>query len=445
MVETNSGSPGDRRLSSWKEIAAFFGRDERTVKRWETVRGLPVRRVPRGTRSSVFAYQRELEDWLHGATPAITDGVEAAASQAANRLTVALASLAVILALSLGVAVTWFNVIGPPVNIRPSHVPPAQAAALYQQGVVDWNSRTAIGFDHALSEFNKATEIDPQFAAAFAGLANVYNLLSQYTDAPAADSYAKGKAAAEKAIALEPGLAEGYAALGFNSFYAEHEFVRSAELFDKALALEPNSAQTLHWAALTGMHMGAFARPLELIGRAQQLAPDSRVIAANKALILFHAGRADEAIAGLNSLRQASPDYLATPSYLASIYFALGRYEPFLDAYQQAAEVADDNAQLSVAARARQGYAEGGGDGLLKAMLDEQLTQYRAGAMPAYTVAITAARSGDFAGALDLLEAAVAHGESGIIAMRIEGAFVPLYTDARFRALLTKVGLPLPS
>ena len=90
MVETNSGSPGDRRLSSWKEIAAFFGRDERTVKRWETVRGLPVRRVPRGTRSSVFAYQRELEDWLHGATPAITDGVEAAAaeSQAANRLTV---------------------------------------------------------------------------------------------------------------------------------------------------------------------------------------------------------------------------------------------------------------------------------------------------------------------------------------------------------------------
>jgi tetratricopeptide (TPR) repeat protein len=443
MVDTNSGSQPDRRLSSWKEIAAFFGRDERTGKRWETVRGLPVRRVPRGTRSSVFAYQRELEDWLHGTGPAVAADA-ASDSRAASRLTMALASLAVILALSLGVAVTWFNVIGPP-GVRSSHVPPAAAAELYAQGVVDWNSRTAAGFDRARDEFTQATTIDPQFAAAFAGLANVYNLISQYTDAPAAASYARARVAAERAIALEPQLAEGYAALGFNSFYADHQFAQSAALFDKALALEPNSAQTLHWTALTGMHMGAFERPLQLIDRAQQLAPDSRAIAANRALILFYAGHADEAVAALNTLRQAAPDYLATPSYLASIYFALGRYELFLDAYRQAAEVAGDAAQLAVAERARQGFAESGAKGLLQAMLDAQRAQYKAGATPAYDVAITAARAGDLSGALDLLEAAVSRGETGIIAMRIEEAFVPLHADARFRALLTKVGLPLPA
>jgi len=64
-----SPSNSERRLDSWKEIAAFFGRDERTVRRWETERELPVHRVPGGGRSSVFAYSDELADWLKGRTP----------------------------------------------------------------------------------------------------------------------------------------------------------------------------------------------------------------------------------------------------------------------------------------------------------------------------------------------------------------------------------------
>ena len=63
-----SPSNSERRLDSWKEIAAFFGRDARTVRRWETERELPVHRVPGGGRSSVFAYSNELADWLKGRT-----------------------------------------------------------------------------------------------------------------------------------------------------------------------------------------------------------------------------------------------------------------------------------------------------------------------------------------------------------------------------------------
>src|ERR1017187_7801154 len=55
-----------RRLDSWKEIAAFFGRDERTVKRWEKERGLPVHRLP-GERGGVFAWSQELTAWLNSA------------------------------------------------------------------------------------------------------------------------------------------------------------------------------------------------------------------------------------------------------------------------------------------------------------------------------------------------------------------------------------------
>jgi hypothetical protein len=55
-----------KRLDSWKEIAVFFARAERTVKRWEAERGLPVHRVPGKSRSAVFAYSDELSDWLKG-------------------------------------------------------------------------------------------------------------------------------------------------------------------------------------------------------------------------------------------------------------------------------------------------------------------------------------------------------------------------------------------
>ena len=62
----------DRRLDSWKEIGAFFGRDERTVKRWETSRGLPVHRVPGSGRATVYAFASELEDWLKGPGVSLT-------------------------------------------------------------------------------------------------------------------------------------------------------------------------------------------------------------------------------------------------------------------------------------------------------------------------------------------------------------------------------------
>src|SRR5580693_6577690 len=62
------GNPvANRRLDTWKEIGAFFGRYERTVKRWETTRGLPVHRVPGAGRANVYAYTDELTEWLNGA------------------------------------------------------------------------------------------------------------------------------------------------------------------------------------------------------------------------------------------------------------------------------------------------------------------------------------------------------------------------------------------
>jgi len=64
-VSSDGGSQQNKRLDSWKEIAAYLRRDERTAIRWEKDRGLPVRRVPGGKRQVVFAYASELDDLAH--------------------------------------------------------------------------------------------------------------------------------------------------------------------------------------------------------------------------------------------------------------------------------------------------------------------------------------------------------------------------------------------
>ncbi|HHY48303.1 MAG TPA: hypothetical protein GYA10_00920, partial [Alphaproteobacteria bacterium] len=399
-----SNDRGAARLNSWKEIAAFFGKDERTVKRWEVSRGLPVRRVPGGRRTSVFAYVNELEEWLtsrpagRGATPA--EKASASPAPPASVLPSSrpfalwlgvLAGAGLLLALFFGPSLTTLL---PTAATQGAHVPPAEARELYLSGVYDWNTRTPAGLRRAIQTFEAAIAIDPGYAAAYAGLANAYNLLSQYSLAPAAEAYPKAKAAAEKALALDPELAEGYAALAFSEFYGFRQYARSAELFERALALDPGSAQVHHWYALTAMHMGDFAKPIEHISRAAELAPDSRSIRANKALILFHAGRVEEALAILTGMQTAYPDFLATPSYLATIYLAQARYGDFLREYEKAATLEQNPARLAIASAARAGLAQGGGTGMLSAMLAEQERQFALGAEPAYKLAGTAALLG---------------------------------------------------
>src|SRR3984885_11234330 len=77
MGSTESSPRANRRLDTWKESGGFFGRDERTVKRWETTRGLPVHRVPGAGRANVYAYTDELAEWLSGTKISAENDAEA--------------------------------------------------------------------------------------------------------------------------------------------------------------------------------------------------------------------------------------------------------------------------------------------------------------------------------------------------------------------------------
>jgi len=444
--------PRKRRLTGWKEIGAFFGKNERTAKRWEATRGLPIHRPPGGAKTAVFADVAELEEWLKGSRaapdlpeatetetapviPAIDD-VAVAPSRRPIRLIAALGGIA-LLAIGSVIVLSVFR------TETPRHQPSAEAAQLYQTGVYHWNTRSAEGLKQSLDEFRQAIALDPDYAAAQAGLGNAYNLLAQYGVMKPDEAYPRAKEAAQKAIALDPKLADGYSALGFALFYGFKDLRGSETEFKRALALDPGSSRTFHWYALVMMHTGEFDEPLRAITRAQELDPDSHAVRANRGLILFYAGHTDEAITVLTDLTENAPGFLAPHYYLATIYLYQQRYDDYLRESLLAAD-AEGNAALKAEIEAgAAGYRAGGAKGLFTAMLAVQKSELAAGRETAFNVARTAALLGDRDTAFASLEQSLAGGEPDLLGIRIDPSLKSLRGDARFQKLADTV-LDLP-
>ncbi len=462
MATIDGRTGSERPLKSWKEIAAFFGRDERTVKRWESGRGLPVHRVPGQTRASVYAYPSELEAWLTGNRDETLDEAPVEDAESADeiaavsearptggnhpklprryRLLAGAAALAF-----LGVAVVAVPVLRDHFFTRALPGEDAlsadqQARDFYLSGNYQLSLRTGGSLDRAVQLYTQAIARDPEFAQAYVGLANAYNLISQYTKTAPEDVYPLAETAAERALKLNPDLADGYAALGFSAFYWDRDFDRSRALFEKALSLDPDSATINAWLALTVMQTGDFETAKAAIRRAQERDPSARAILANKALILYHAGELDQAGELLRQFAETAPSYPAPHFYLADIYFDQGRYRESIEHGLEAARIVKDDAMLAVYTAARQGFADGGRQGMLEAMLAEQLRQLTNSAVPAYKVARTLAFLDRPEQALTYLALAVAEREPDIMGIKIDAAFRSLRGDERYRELVRETG-----
>jgi tetratricopeptide (TPR) repeat protein len=479
MASIDGRNRAERPLKSWKEIAAFFERDERTVKRWEALRGLPVHRVPGGRkRASIYAYPSELQDWLTGnrdaeapGTPhSSEDGTEATAAAFVGAPTAPPSALGDDAARPDATGATWLRrsilvgagafiaaaagyaalpvagdyLIPRAVPGRERLSPDAAARELYLSGKYQLALRSGPGLKRAIQLFTEAIARDPAFAAAYAGLAKGYNLLSQYTDTPAEEAYPLARAAGERALKLDQNLPAAYASLGFTSFYWDRDFGRSRTLFERALALDPDSAETNHWFALTVMQTADFDTALRAIRHAQEVDPDSRAILANKALILYHAGDLDEAGKLLRQFAETAPDYPAPHFYLSDLYFDQERYREAIEQALVAARITRNAGMQAIYDAAGQGFDRAGKTSMLEAMLAEQTRQNAQGAVPAYKVARTLALLGETEQALTYLALSVAEREPDSLGIRIDSAFRELHDDGRFRALMVKAGHVLP-
>lgn len=257
---------------------------------------------------------------------------------------------------------------------------------------------------------------------------------------PSAETYPLSRAAALKALQLDPGLAGAYAALGLAAFYGDRDFPASRALLERALRLDPDSAETLHWLALTTVLTGEFDLAVSSIMRAQELDPDSRSILANKGQILYRAGQLERAVQLLAPFVETAPDYAAPHFYLAEIYLEQGRFWGAIRHGCEAARLTGNDAMHRVYEAAETGYRRAGEAGLLEDMLAAQLELYRARQVTAYGVARTLAMLNRREEALAHLRLAVAAKEAETLVLKIDRVFVTLRGDSRFSELLVAVG-----
>ncbi len=411
-MSSNVIAAADRRLSSWKEIGSFFKRDERTVKRWEVDRGLPVYRVPGRGGTKVFSFAGELTAWLRGGGSALTPGLATVGSR------------------QDGDAAR---------SIHP------QARELYLAGMYYCNLLTPEGLRRAQQHFAQAVVIDPDHAESHVGLATCYIHLRHFTLMPDDEAYTQAKAAAERAVALDETLAEAHSLLGAVAFYWSWDVPAALRAFNRALEVDPKSSMAHHRHALVLLHIGHFGQALAEITAAQALNPAYRSVLADKGRILFQAGRQAEAVTLLSQLAQAAPEFLLSHAYLAVIHLAQGDYPLYLRAALRVASLRGDDNGRAVALAGQQGFERGGRAGMATAMLAERRRPGAQSAATAYELAEAHALAGNGPAAIGHLRLAVERRESSVLNLVIDPAFDALHQEPDFRDLVDRLGFELPS
>jgi tetratricopeptide (TPR) repeat protein len=469
-------------LQGWKDIAAYVSRDVRTVKRWEKQRGLPVRRMPGDGRANVYALISELDGWLSSgvpveietATETDTAAFETRASLSGvptpylrttpreekqytlvsrrwRHAAAALLSLGAVTALALGIrahrrdaAIT---------DIPPLHS--AQTAgmvkyssrvsgvdALYLRGLYLYEQRTPETLDRALKCFQTAIAKDPSYAPAYAGLAQTYNLMREYSTMPEAEAYAKAQAAAEHAIALDPHLAEAHASLGFVKFFWDWDAAGAEREFRTSLALDPNSALAHHWYGSMLTHQGRFDESLAQLSMAQHLQPTSTSILGDRAFALGLSGHRNEAADMLQEAINEDPRPPGPHFILSCLSLIEPRDIPrYLDETRRFAMLRHDSEKLHMLDAMEPAYRSGGAPALWHAIFSEEERLHPG--VHTFSMAESEVALGRNDDAFrDLVQLAVRRDPQmrGIV---IDPLLAPIRQDPRFAPIAAAVDMPL--
>jgi len=192
-------------------------------------------------------------------------------------------------------------------------------------------------------------------------------LLPQFAQADLGESLRKAELAADRAIELNPNLAAAHTAKAFALFYWDWDIAGSDAEFRKALALDPNSAQTHQWYASTLEDRLEAAECLKQIDAALRLRPASAAIEADAALFHANFGDLDAGIKTLKEIEQTQPT-LATPAYfLRELDFATGNYAAYVADARRYAAITRAPDEIALADAVARGWAQGGKTGFLQA------------------------------------------------------------------------------
>jgi tetratricopeptide (TPR) repeat protein len=430
----------EERLDSWKAIAAYLNRSERTVRRWEEKEGLPVHRLHHDKRGSIYAYRAELDAWRESrrASPEfqdIEDSEPPRTESTAPRSRWPHAALILLLITLAGSALLALRYDRGPAE-RPSSNPDAQRA--YERANFGPNPGRA-QIDAGLKNYQEAVRLDPQFAAAWRGLASAHIALAWFGESSAAEDFAQAQIEAQRAIAIDDSLGEPWRILGMISHFRDRDDAAADEQFRKAMKLNPTDPVAYSWFAETLINRRRFDEALRYAKRAEEVKPrwlESVTVAGNARLF---AGDIDGAIAEYERALEIEPGYGLANHFLGRAYLAQGQLERAIEQLRKSNDLLGA-VPFSVADL---GYAlaVGGHRDEAETMASDLRRKREAGYYPAFAIAEIELGIGDTSAALDWLERAADERNIGYYFPSVDPIYEPLRSQPRFQALMERLRL----
>jgi adenylate cyclase len=254
-------------------------------------------------------------------------------------------------------------------RIRRQATTSPEAYTLYLKGRHYWNERTEEGTKKALRYFDEAVKIDPEFALAYSGIADCYNILSDYGWLPPGEAAPLARANALKALEIDDTLAEAHASLGSVMESNSWDFVGAEREFKRAIEINPSYAPAHQWYSVLLYHLGRFYE-CHLAGqRALELDPYSRRYQASSVDDLVIEGKTAEAVRRYEELIRMYPDFGSVRLWKSTAHSLAGQFEEAIDEAKKFLEV--DNGSWTSKLNLARVYALAGRSTEAGKLLDE--------------------------------------------------------------------------
>ncbi len=318
---------------------------------------------------------------------------------------------------------------------------PVDPRALEQvlRGRFFWNKRNEADVRRSIELFHAALEVAPGYAAAWAGLADAWNILGAFRIELPLAAFARARDAAERALELDPALAEAHAALAFAVQHAAWDWAKAEESFRRAIAANPGYATARHWY---GEFLGAFERfdqGLVEVRRARQSDPFSPVVGMAEATVLYYARRFEESLAVLDELVELHPDFALVHLDRGRTLEELGRLDEARAEFESGARlVGTDPAESAPLGHV---YAVGGERAKAEAIVARLREAGASRHVSPYSIATIYAGLKDVDRAFAWLEPAFVQRDPMMLYLNVHPRLDALRGDPRFAGLVHRIGL----
>jgi eukaryotic-like serine/threonine-protein kinase len=325
-------------------------------------------------------------------------------------------------------------------HLATPHTQNAEAYQLYLEGRFYWKKRTEEGLNKGIAYFQQALQKDPDYALAYAGLADSYNMLAWWQFVSAQEAGPKAKQAALKALELDASLPEAHASLGLEKANYEWDRVSAEKEFHEALRLNPSYATTYRWYGSILSPMGRHEEAIATAKRGQELDPTSLIDSSNVGFTLYLARKYDEAVDQLRKTMDMDANYFPTHRWLALTYLGMSMPQQALQEAQKAA-ILSNNSTDSVTVLAVS-YAASGNSKEATSTLRGLEAASRSRYISSFEVAAVLASLNKKDEALDFLQKAYEEHNYWLPYLNEDARFDRLHSDPRFVDLLRRMGLP---